>query len=371
MKVLVAMSGGVDSSVAAKLLCDEGNVCIGCTMKLYSNEDAGISKSHTCCSLDDVEDARSVAERLGMEYFVFNFSDDFHKKVIDKFIASYLAGITPNPCIDCNRYMKFDKLFSRAEVLGCDKIATGHYARIDFKDGKYRLLRAVDATKDQSYVLYSMNQYQLAHTVFPLGGLHKDEVRTIAAQGGFVNAEKPDSQDICFVPDGDYASIIELHTGKRAEPGDFVDRDGKVLGRHNGIIRYTPGQRKGLGISFEGRKYVICVTPEDNTVTLGDESELYSRYACISDVNFISGEDAAAPFDCGIKIRYRQPDMPAHIVPYRGHLIAFFKEPQRAVTPGQAAVMYDGDVVLGGGTIVRDTPELREFAEKYMAEHDI
>lgn len=224
MKILVAMSGGVDSSVAAKLLCDAGNLCIGCTMKLYDNADAGIDRAHTCCSLDDVEDARSVAHRLGMDYFVFNFSDDFREKVIDKFVASYLSGRTPNPCIDCNRYMKFDKLFDRADVLGCNKIATGHYARIDFADGRYRLKKALDETKDQSYVLYAMTQKQLSRTLFPLGNLAKSETRRIADAAGFVNADKPDSQDICFVPEGDYAKIIELHMGHPAAPATSSTR---------------------------------------------------------------------------------------------------------------------------------------------------
>ena len=244
MKILIAMSGGVDSSVAAKLLADAGNDCVGCTMKLYTNEDAGISRSRTCCSLDDVEDARSVAARLKMPYYVFNFSEDFREKVIEKFVRSYEAGLTPNPCIDCNRYMKFAKLFDRAKVLGCDHIATGHYARIERAGESYVLKKALDASKDQSYVLYDMTQEQLAHTLFPLGSLHKHETRALAEAAGFLNAEKPDSQDICFVPDGDYARVIELHTGKKAAPGDFVDPSGRVLGQHGGLIRYTIGQHR-------------------------------------------------------------------------------------------------------------------------------
>ena len=353
MKILVAMSGGVDSSVAAKLLCDAGNLCIGCTMKLYDNADAGIDRAHTCCSLDDVEDARSVAHCLGMDYFVFNFSDDFREKVIDKFVASYLAGRTPNPCIDCNRYMKFDKLFDRADVLECDKIATGHYARIDFANGKYRLKKALDATKDQSYVLYAMTQKQLSRTLFPLGDLAKSETRRIADAAGFVNADKPDSQDICFVPDGDYAKIIELHMGHPASPGNFIDPTGKILGRHAGIIRYTVGQHRGLGIDTPGKRYVCAVNAADNTVTLGEAADLMRRDAAVTDFNWIAGEAPASPIRCKAKLRYRQVEQPATVTPRAdGSVEILFDEPQRAVTPGQAAVLYDGDVVLGGGTVV-------------------
>ena len=355
MRILVAMSGGVDSSVAAKLLADAGNDCIGCTMKLYTNEDAGISCAHTCCSLDDVEDARSVACRLKMPYYVFNFSDDFREKVMEKFICSYLDGITPNPCIDCNRYMKFRRLFDRAQVLGCDHIATGHYARITQENGRYFLKKALDASKDQSYVLYDMTQEQLAHTLFPLGELRKAETRRIAEEAGFLNAKKPDSQDICFVPDGDYARVIELHTGKKAEPGDFIDRDGRILGRHEGIIRYTIGQHRGLGLSLPEKRYVCRICPQDNTVVLGGAEELYRSSVPVGQMHWISGETPQAPLRCKAKLRYRQPEQPAWAEPLPGgRLLLRFDEPQRAVTPGQAAVLYDGDTVLGGGVIERE-----------------
>ena len=355
MKILVAMSGGVDSSVAAKLLLDGGNDCIGCTMKLYNNEDAGISKGHTCCSLDDVEDARSVAYRLGIEHFVFNFSDDFREKIIDKFVESYCRGLTPNPCIDCNRYMKFNKLFDRAAILGCDYIATGHYARIEFKNGKYLLKKAVDPSKDQSYVLYSMTQNQLSHTLFPLGGMCKEETRKIAEESGFINAQKPDSQDICFVPDGDYAKIIELHTGKKAPFGNFVDKNGNILGKHKGIIHYTIGQHRWLGIDLPGKRYVCRICPKNNTVVLGTADELFSREAFAEDFNWISGEAPERPFRCKAKIRYRQPEQWATVTPIGKNAAQIvFDEPQRAITPGQAAVLYDGETVLGGGVIAAE-----------------
>lgn len=351
MNVLVAMSGGVDSAVAAKLLTDEGHHCIGCTMKLYQNEDAGLSRGRTCCSLDDVEDARSVAHRLGMRYYVFNFSDGFREKVIGKFVDSYCRGITPNPCIDCNRYMKFDRLFERAALLGCDRVATGHYARVSFENGKYVLKKALDDSKDQSYVLYTMTQEQLAHTLFPLGSLYKTQTRQIAQESGFVNAEKPDSQDICFVPGGDYAAVIELHTGKPAQPGNFVDADGKILGQHAGLIRYTIGQHRGLGLSLPERRYVCRLNAADNTVVLGEEAALYHREVYAEQVNWIAGEAPELPLRCRVKLRYRQREQWALVDACGAGIRLCFDAPQRAPTPGQAAVLYDGDTVLGGGVI--------------------
>ena len=355
MKALIAMSGGVDSSIAAKLIKDRSFDCIGCTMKLYHNEDAGIPRSHTCCSLDDVQDAESVAYKLGIPYYVFNFSYDFKRKVIDKFVDSYMRGITPNPCIDCNRYMKFEKLFQRAQLLNCDYVVTGHYARIekDRETGLFLLKKALDETKDQSYVLYNMNQEQLSHALFPLGGLRKSETRRIAEESGFVNAGKPDSQDICFVPDGDYASVIELHAGQTPASGDFIDKCGNVLGRHKGIIHYTIGQRKGLGLAFGEPMYVCRISAEDNTITLGKEKDLYSRVLTAGDFNWISGESPDGEIRCKVKTRYRHPEQWASVTALDGETVRIvFDEPQRALTPGQAAVLYDGEIVLGGGTII-------------------
>lgn len=346
------MSGGVDSSLAALLMKEKGYECIGCTMKLYENEDAGIEKTKTCCSLDDVEDARNVACLLDMPFYVFNFTERFRMQVIDRFVQSYEEGRTPNPCIDCNRYMKFDKLYERAKLMGCEYIVTGHYARIEKEDGKFFLKKALDETKDQTYVLYTLTQDQLAHTMFPLGDLTKRTVRNIAEKNGFINANKPDSQDICFVPDGDYASVIEKYTGRICMPGNFVDTEGNIMGRHKGIIHYTLGQRKGLGIAAGKPVYVCEIRPQTREVVLGNPEDLMSRDVYVSDFNWISGNAPGGRIRCTAKVRYRQSEQPA-VLSVEGDIVHIvFDQPQRAITPGQAAVVYDGDVVLGGGTII-------------------
>ena len=353
-KVLVAMSGGVDSSVAAKLLTDAGYDCVGCMMKLYDNEDAGIPKGHTCCSLDDAEDARSVARRLGFPFYVFNLKDKFAACVIDRFVDAYEHGVTPNPCIDCNRYLKFDHLLNRARELGCDYIATGHYVqRWQDENGRWGLRKNDDPGKDQSYVLYSLTQDQLAHTLFPLGGMHKDAVRAIAEEQGLCNARKHDSQDICFVPDGDYVGFMERYTGKYYPDGDFVDLDGRVVGRHHGAVRYTCGQRKGLGLALGAPVYVCGKDMEKNTVTVGPESALFTTTLVAGDFNWISIPALTGPMHIKAKARYRQTEQPATVRPLDNGLVqVVFDEPQRAITRGQAVVLYDGDVVVGGGTIL-------------------
>lgn len=354
-RALIAMSGGVDSSVAAALMCEEGYECIGVMMKLFRNETVDIPRGHTCCSLDDSEDARRVASRLGMRFYVFNFTDDFSGQVIDRFVKAYEAGETPNPCIDCNRFMKFEKLYLRAKELDCDRIVTGHYARIawDESRGRWLLKKAKNLAKDQSYVLYFMNQEQLAHTSFPLGEYEsKEQVRLLAETYGFTNARKHDSQDICFVANGDYGDFIEHYTGKKYPHGAFVDTEGTVLGEHKGIIRYTIGQRRGLGLALPEPLYVCRKDRKENRVVLSRESGLYTRSLQASDFNWIACEEPEGTLKVTAKTRYNAREAPAEasLLP-DGKVQIVFEEPQRAITAGQAVVLYDGDIVVGGGTI--------------------
>lgn len=351
-KCIIAMSGGVDSSVAAFLVKEKGYECIGATMKLYDNEDIGISREKTCCSLDDIEDARSVARRLSMPYYVFNFKDEFEEKVINKFIDTYENGGTPNPCIDCNRYLKFEKLFQRMNELGFDYVVTGHYAIIEEKDGRFYLKKGKDATKDQSYVLYSLTQNQLSHIKLPLGEYKKADIRKIAEEQHFLNARKRDSQDICFVPDGDYAKFIENYLGKTYPDGDFIDINGNVIGRHHGIIRYTNGQRKGLGTAFGKPMYVADKNIENNTVTLCTNEQLFSKEAVANDFNKIIPIEENT-IRCTARVRYNMKEQPASAYFDGDTVKVVFDEPQRAITKGQALVLYDGDYVIGGGTIIR------------------
>ena len=352
-RVLVAMSGGVDSSVAAYLLREQGYECVGVTMKLFGGEAAGLDRGHPCCTLDDVEDARDAARRMGIPHYVFNFSREFEEKVIQPFVDAYERGDTPNPCVGCNRFLKFDKLYRRALELGCEYIATGHYARIvEDGAGGFRMTRAADRGRDQSYVLYPIPRERLGRTLFPLGGLTKGEVRQIAEREGFVNARKHDSQDICFVPDGDYLAFMERYTGKTYPAGDILDRDGRVVGRHRGAAGLTIGQRRGVGVSSSGRIYVCGKCMADNTVTVGPEEALYSGQCVAADWNWLI-DPPPEPFRALAKTRYRQTEQPTTVVPEGNRVRLRFDRPQRAVTTGQAAVVYDETgVVLGGGTIV-------------------
>lgn len=354
MKALIAMSGGVDSSVAAYLMLEKGFDCTGAMMKLYTNDDIGLSRENGCCSLADVGDARAVAFSLGIPFYVFNFTDCFTNQVIQRFVNAYQTGVTPNPCIDCNRYIKFDRFLIRAREIGMDYIVTGHYSRIEYDKGseRYLLKKGADASRDQSYVLYMATQEQLSRTLFPLGELHKSEVREIAHEQGFVNAKKHDSQDICFVPDGNYSKFIEGYTGTVLKKGRFVDTRGNDLGEHKGIIHYTVGQRKGLGLSMPTPVYVCRVCPERNTVVLGPEDELYSKTLTARDINLIPFEKLDGPIKAKAKVRYRQPEQPVTVHQIDTDMLHLsFDSPQKAITKGQSVVIYDGDVVIGGGTI--------------------
>ena len=348
-KVIVGMSGGVDSSVAALVLKEQGYDVIGVTMQIW--KDATVDTKGG--SEAEIEDARQVCDIIGIPHYVMEFHKEFEENVIDYFVKEYLRGRTPNPCIMCNRHVKWEALLHRAAGLSANYIATGHYGKITKLDnGRYSVLKAASAAKDQSYVLYNLTQHELAHTIFPLNDMDKDQVRELAIANNLPVAHKKDSQDICFIKDNDYASFIEERTGIKSVPGDFLDAKGNVLGRHTGIIHYTVGQRKGLGIAFGEPRYVIGLNSANNEVILGTLDELMSRNVYVNNINYMSIEELKEPMRVTGKIRYAAKDVPCTIYPCDNNSIrAEFDDPVRAATPGQSAVFYDGDNVVCGGLI--------------------
>ena len=354
-KVVVGMSGGVDSSVAAYLLKEQGYDVIGVTMQIWQEEDAcSVEENGGCCGLSAVEDARRVASALEIPYYVMNFKKEFRENVIDYFTDEYLSGRTPNPCIACNRYVKWEALLNRSMAIGAEYIATGHYARIErLANGRYTLRRSATLAKDQTYALYNLTQEQLAHTLMPVGAYAKDEIRSIAEKIGLLVADKPDSQDICFVPDGDYASFIRENTGREIPEGNFVTPDGKILGRHKGIIHYTVGQRKGLGLALGYPAFVLEIRPDTNEVVIGTYEDSLTHTVRADRINFMSVEDLKEPRRVYAKIRYNHKGAWCTVEKTgEDEIVCRFEEPQRAVTPGQAVVLYDREYVLGGGTIL-------------------
>jgi tRNA-specific 2-thiouridylase len=368
MKIAVAMSGGVDSSAAAAILKEQGHDLVGFSMQLW-NQRRGISVDENgdplpsrCCSLDDVYDARRVAEELGFPFYVLNLEREFERDVVQPFVASYLNGETPIPCVSCNSRLKFASLDALAASLGCEKVATGHYARVEFDQSseRYRLYRGRNLQKDQSYFLWELTQDQLARSMFPLGEMSKPEVREVAREHQLAVAEKAESQEICFVPDGNYAGFIDRYleaedAGDRLPgQGEIVDTRGEVVGQHTGIHRYTIGQRRGIGIANERPLYVLSIDAQKNRVVVGGQDELLSREFTTAGVNWVAYDSPAIPVRAHVRVRYRHAEAQATITPLengRAHVV--FDEPQRAITPGQATVFYCEDEVMGGGWIVK------------------
>ena len=349
-KTLVAISGGVDSSAALLILKNAGYDLHGVTMKLHSEKDI---YENGCLTTKDIEDARNVCQKLGVSYEVVDFSNDFEKYVILPFISSYENGATPNPCIECNFHLKFDKLFEYGRAMGYENIATGHYARIEFdeKYGRKVLKKAAFTAKDKIYVLFRLSREQIEHTFFPLGNITKEKARELARDAGLDVSSKKESQDICFIPDGDYASFIEKYTKKAYPCGDFIRKDGKFLGKHKGIIRYTIGQRKGLGLALDHSMYVCKKDIEKNEVIIGDNEDLFSKELWADNVNLSAIDSIDTSMRLFAKIRYKQEEKAASVTMENGLLHVVFDEPQRAICKGQSVVLYDGDTVIGGGTI--------------------
>jgi len=354
-KVMLGMSGGVDSSVAAAILLKKGYEVIGVTLQIWPDmRDEYKRTEGGCCSLSAVDDARRVANKLGIPYYVLNFKDIFESTVINYFKEEYLKGRTPNPCIACNRYVKFEAMLNRAVSMGIDYVSTGHYARIEYDDNtkRYLLKKSVTEQKDQTYALYNLSQYQLSKTIMPVGDFTKDRVREMAKEMGMTVATKPDSQEICFVEDNDYGRFIRENTNAEIVPGLFVDTCGNILGEHKGILNYTIGQRKGLGITFGKPMFVINIDADKNSVVLGDETEVFSDNLIARDLNFISIDGLKDTLKVKAKIRYSAKEAEATITPMENAKVSVkFDIPQRAITPGQSIVFYDGDTVVGGGVI--------------------
>lgn len=340
-RVLVGMSGGVDSSVSALLIKNQGYEVSGVTLTLCDKDNSR-----------DIMDAKAVCKKLGIEHIVIDLREEFSRFVVANFISEYKCGRTPNPCIVCNKHIKFGLMLEKAKELGFDKIATGHYAQIKEENGRFLLLRGEDRSKDQSYVLYNLSQEQLSRVLLPLGGISKIQAREAADEAGLINADRPDSQDICFVPDGDYASFIEKTDGFISKEGDYVDINGNILGKHKGVIRYTLGQRKGLGIALGKHAFVIDKNPETNRVVLGDEEHLFKKQVYTENNNFIPFDRLENEMRVTAKLRYRHNEQPAVIYPYKNGIMIEFDEPQRAPSPGQSAVFYNGNTVIGGGIIM-------------------